>query len=59
MWPQYYKLIEPNSATLVKSLYERGHKGKTAVEFYPWLRQVRLHNFIFHDSIFRYLSLTF
>ncbi|RDW85998.1 hypothetical protein BP5796_04323 [Coleophoma crateriformis] len=40
MWPGYYKLIEPNSGSLIKSLYEKGQNGKIPIEFYPWLRQV-------------------
>ncbi|RDW58494.1 hypothetical protein BP5796_12424 [Coleophoma crateriformis] len=42
LWPGYYKLIEPNSVQLVKTLYEKGKNGKVPMEMYPWLRQMML-----------------
>jgi hypothetical protein len=40
MWPGYYKLIEPNSDSFIKTLFEAGQNGTKTMEMYPWLRQV-------------------
>lgn len=40
MWPGYFPLIEHNSVSFVRALYEKGENGKKSMEMYPWLRQV-------------------
>ncbi|RDW74814.1 hypothetical protein BP6252_05956 [Coleophoma cylindrospora] len=39
MWPEYYRLMEPNSAALTRSLYKDGENGKISMDLYPLLRQ--------------------
>ncbi|KAE9376612.1 cytochrome P450 [Stipitochalara longipes BDJ] len=39
MWPEYYRLMEPNLAGLIMSLYEDGKNGKKRMDLYPLLRQ--------------------
>jgi hypothetical protein len=43
MWPEYYRLMEPNLAGLIRSLYEDGKNGKRTMDLYPLLRQVSIH----------------
>lgn len=46
MWPSYYRLMEPNSATVIRSLYEDGKNGKVTMDLYPLLRQVSIRIFL-------------
>lgn len=40
MWPGYYPLLEPSSVNLIKNTFASGNNGASAIEIYPYLRQV-------------------
>ena len=44
MWPEYYNMMEPNAVKMAKELYEQGKNGKSTMDLYPLLKQVRIRN---------------